>query len=76
MSLLWLPEHPGELFCVQAGLGENDFSIKAMMDINLSAYAWLKGELDMQTYFEILDHYGIDPIEFVESKVELYFPKL
>jgi hypothetical protein len=75
-NILWLPDHPGELFCVEAGSGEGDFSIEAMLDINNSAFEWMKGTLDMETYLEVLDHYGINPIEFVESRVELYFPRL
>ena len=69
---LWLPEYAGELLCVTVDLDAGDFDFEGMLKINASAFDWLNGTLDGETYFDILEHYGIDPIEFVAPVRELY----
>lgn len=69
---LWLPEYAGELLCITVDPTVDDFQFQGMLAINASAFDWLEGILDTGTYFDILDHYGLDPIEFVEPVIELY----
>jgi hypothetical protein len=71
-SSLWLPEYAGEILCVTVEGEADDFDFEGMLKINASAFDWLDGKLDTGTYFDILDHYGVDPIEFVEPVRELY----
>jgi hypothetical protein len=69
---LWLPEYAGELLCVTVDPNMDDFEFQGMLQINAAAFDWLDGRLDTGTYFDTLDHYGLDPIEFVEPVIELY----
>lgn len=69
---LWLPEYAGELLSVTVDPEADDFDFEGMLEINASAFDWLDGKLDTGTYYEILDHFGIDPFEFVEPVRELY----
>jgi hypothetical protein len=71
-SLLWLPEYAGELLCVTVDPTMGTFEFEGMLKINAAAFDWLDGKIDTGTYFDTLDHYGLDPIEFVEPLIELY----
>lgn len=73
MSLrLWLPEYAGELLCVTVDGEADDFDFEGMLKANASAFDWLDGKIDTGVYFDILDHYGIDPIEFTQPVTDLY----
>ena len=69
---LWFPEHAGELLCVTVDCQADDADFQGMMAINAAAFDWLDGKISMGMYFDILDHYGIEPIEFVDPILELY----
>lgn len=64
-NLLWVPPDISDLLTVSVD-GEADNSIVQGMDvINSAASEWLAGRMDDYTYFELLNHYGIDPFGFV-----------
>ncbi|MTJ50906.1 hypothetical protein [Dolichospermum sp. UHCC 0259] len=46
-------------------------SIDGMIHINQASADWLMGKMDTGTYFDILDHYGIDPFAHVDPVEEL-----
>lgn len=71
-SSLWMPDYAGELLCVTVDKDVDDFHFQGMLEINAKVFDWLKGDLDTGTYFDILEHYGIPPLEFVEPVIELY----
>ncbi|MBD2503127.1 hypothetical protein [Anabaena azotica] len=47
--------------------------IDGMIIINQAGADWLMGKLDTGTYFETLDHYGVDPYTHVKPVEELAF---
>jgi hypothetical protein len=67
-----MPEHAGELLCVFVDKDVDDFHFQGMLEVNAKSFDWLDGRLDTGTYFDILEHYGISPLEFVEPVTELY----
>lgn len=64
-SGLWIPERPGELLAVTVDPLASDTDFEGMLLVNMAASDWLAGRLDTGTYFDILDHVGIDPLGFV-----------
>lgn len=62
---LWIPQDIRELITVSVDGEADNSTIKGMHVINKSADLWLTGTMDDYTYFELLDHYGIDPFAFV-----------
>lgn len=64
-SLLWIPQDISDLLTVSVDGQADDSTVKGMEVINSAANQWLIGALDDCTYFELLDHYGIDPLGFV-----------
>lgn len=63
--ILWMPPDPIERLTIFVE-GEADSStVAGMHTINGAADKWLEGEMDDYTYFELLDHFGIDPLSFV-----------
>lgn len=73
--MLWVPEHLADTLTVTIdGSQSTETDWEGMMMVNQAAVDWLKGKLDTGTYFDILEHVGIDPLGFVqpvESHVEL-----
>ncbi len=65
-----LPEDLRDLLMVSAGDLRN---FNGMITINQGSADWLTGKLDTGTYFDILDHFGIDPFTFVYPVAELAF---
>ncbi|HYX19074.1 MAG TPA: hypothetical protein VE944_32930 [Nostoc sp.] len=64
-NLLWVPSDISDLLTVSVdGQADKDV-VDGMLVINCSASQWLSGIMDDYTYFELLDHYGIDPFGFV-----------
>ncbi len=64
-NLLWVPPELDDLLTVSVD-GEADKStVEGMHIINGAANLWLLGKMDDCIYFELLDHYGIDPLRFV-----------
>lgn len=70
MSNLILPADHRDLLMVSAA--ENR-SVDGMIIINQAGADWLMGRMDTGTYFDILDHYGIDPYAHVKPVEELAF---
>lgn len=73
-NCLWLPPDLSDLLTVSVDWDADDSTVSGMSVINKSADDWLAGRLDDYTYFELLDHYGIDPLGFVgevEDHLEL-----
>lgn len=64
-NLLWLPPHSSDLLTVSVDGHAEDSTFQGMQIINASASQWLSGVIDDYTYFELLDHFGIDPLGFV-----------
>lgn len=65
-----LPEDFRDLLMVSV----NDLrNFDGMITINQASTNWLVGKLDTGTYFDTLDHFGIDPFLFVNPVEELVF---
>ncbi|MEH2456380.1 hypothetical protein [Nostoc sp.] len=64
-NLLWVPPDIGDLLTVSVNGQADDSTAQGMLVINGAASQWLAGTIDDYTYFELLDHYGIDPLRFV-----------
>ncbi len=73
-NLLWIPPDISDLLTVSVDGQADNSTVRGMEIINSAANQWLVGTLDDYTYFELLDHYGVDPIGFVgevEDHMEL-----
>ncbi|WP_017317113.1 hypothetical protein [Mastigocladopsis repens] len=73
-NLLWVPRNLRDLLTVSVDWDADDSTSLGMQVINKAASQWLTGTLDDSTYFDLLDHYGIDPLRFVgevEEHIEL-----
>ncbi|MBD2204938.1 hypothetical protein H6G33_04235 [Calothrix sp. FACHB-1219] len=68
MTNLYLPQDYRDLLMVSAG---DLRDIKGMILINQASANWLAGKLDTGTYFDTLDHFGIDPYGFVRPVEQL-----
>ena len=64
-NLLWIPPDISDLLTVSVDGQADDSTFQGMQVINAAARKWLTGELDDYTYFELLNHYGIDPLGFI-----------
>lgn len=64
-NLLWLPPNLSDLLTVSVDWEADASTVAGMHVINGAASKWLEGSLDDCTYFELLGHYGIDPLGFV-----------
>ncbi|MEH2242358.1 hypothetical protein [Nostoc sp.] len=64
-NCLWLPENIEDLLTVSVNGQADNSTFKGMHIINGAARPWLTGVMDDYTYFELLDHYGINPLAFV-----------
>jgi hypothetical protein len=69
-NILYLPEDYRDLLMVSA---QDLRNFDGMMTINQASANWLSGKLDTGTYFDTLDHFGLDPISFVRPVEELAF---
>ncbi len=69
-EILVLPFDYRDLLMVTAA---DKRDIDGMIIINQAGADWLMGKLDTGTYFETLDHYGIDPYAHVKPVEELAF---
>ncbi|WP_373525095.1 hypothetical protein [Nostoc sp.] len=73
-NLLWVPPNIGDLLTVSVDGQADETTVQGMHVINNAASLWLSGAMDDYTYFELLDHYSIDPKIFVgevEEHVQL-----
>lgn len=70
MSTLWLPDSASEFLVVtvDSEAGETDW--EGMFLLNQAATDWLAGKLDTGTYFDMFEHFGINPLEFVKPVEE------
>lgn len=64
-NLLWVPPDISDLLTVSVKGQADDSAVQGMLVINGAASQWLSGAMDDYTYFELLNHYGIDPLGFV-----------
>ncbi|MCC5641131.1 hypothetical protein LC593_35985 [Nostoc sp. CHAB 5844] len=64
-NLLWVPPSVSDLLTVSVDGDADDSTVQGMHIINFAANDWLTGKLNTNTYFELLDHFGIDPLSFV-----------
>ncbi len=64
-NLLWVPPDIGDLLTVSVEGQADDSTVQGMLIVNGAASQWLSGAMDDYTYFELLDHFGIDPLCFV-----------
>ena len=64
-NLLWIPNDISDLLTVSVDGQADESTAKGMLVINSAPKQWLTGAMDDYTYFELLDHYGIDPHAFV-----------
>jgi hypothetical protein len=69
-SKLWTPPHVGDLLVVTVDAEASEADFEGMLLVNQAANDWLHGRLDTGTYFDILDHVGIDPLGFVAEVEE------
>lgn len=67
---LWIPQDIAELLTVSIDWGADESTVQGMLRVNQAASQWLTGQLDDYTYFELLDHHGIDPFGFVDEVEE------
>jgi hypothetical protein len=72
-NILLLPEDCRDLLMVSAG---NERDIAGMLTINQASSDWLAGNLDAGTYFDVLDHFGIDPFLHVNPVEDLAFNQI
>lgn len=72
-KILVLPEDYRDLLMVSAG---DTRDIDGMIIINQAGSDWLSGTLDTGTYFDTLDHYGIDPYAHVKPVEQLAFEQV
>lgn len=73
MSNLVSLEYYQDLLMVSAG---DDRSFDGMIIINQSSTNWLAGKLDTGTYFDVLDHFGINPFQHINPVEDLAFNKI
>ncbi len=64
-NLLWVPSDISDLLTVSVDIDADEATYKGMQIINSAANQWVDGKMDDYTYFELLDHFGIDPFGFV-----------
>ncbi|MEH2287170.1 hypothetical protein [Nostoc sp.] len=64
-NLLWVSSDLSDLLTVSVEGQADNSTVQGMLIVNGAASQWLTGAMDDYTYFELLDHYGIDPINFV-----------
>ncbi|MDZ8086511.1 MAG: hypothetical protein RMY16_13280 [Nostoc sp. DedQUE12b] len=69
MSGLLLPDYR-DLLMVSSG---DERSIKGMVTINQASADWLASRIDTGTYFDVLDHFGIDPFSHLNPVEDLVF---
>ncbi|OCQ96076.1 hypothetical protein BCD64_12025 [Nostoc sp. MBR 210] len=72
-QILELPDDYRDLLMVSAA---DMRDIDGMTIINQASANWLGGKLDTGTYFDTLDHYGIDPHKHVKPVEELAFNQI
>ncbi|AVH71588.1 hypothetical protein [Nostoc sp. 'Lobaria pulmonaria (5183) cyanobiont'] len=64
-NLLWIPPDISDLLTVSVDGQADDSTVQGMLIVNGAASQWLTGAIDDYTYFELLNHFGIDPLGFV-----------
>ncbi len=69
-KILWTPPDLTDLITVFVDGEADDSTVRGMHTINCAASEWLSGAMDDYTYFELLDHFGIDPLGFVGEAEE------
>lgn len=72
-EILVLPDDYRDLLMVSAG---DTRDVDGMIIINQAGANWLSGKLDTGTYFDTLDHYGIDPFAHVKPVEKLAFEQV
>ncbi len=72
-NIISLPEDYRDLLMVSV-CDERD--INGMITINQASVDWLASKIDTGTYFDVLDHFGIDPFLHVNPVEDLVFNQI
>ena len=72
-EILVLPPDCRDLLMVSAG---DTRDVDGMIIINQASANWLAGKLDTGTYFDTLDHFGIDPYAHVKPVEQLAYQQI
>lgn len=60
-SHLFVPEKISDLLEIQIPINSTDEEFEAMILVNNSSQSFIKDEIDLDSYMDILDSVGIDP---------------
>lgn len=70
-GVLWVPDDTLDLLSVGLEGGYTDSEFQGMLAINKAGRDWLEGRIDIDTYTDILEYYGIpNPLELLDEFVE------
>jgi hypothetical protein len=64
-NCIWVPDELDDLLTVCVPGDADESTVKGMIEINGAAHKWLTGQMDGETYFDLLAQHGIDPVGFV-----------
>jgi hypothetical protein len=64
-NCIWIPHDLDDLLTVSVDIDADESTKEGMILINGAANKWLTGEIDGETYFDLLAQHGIDPVLFV-----------
>ena len=73
INIISLPKDYRDLLMVSAGDGRD---INGMITINQASADWLASRMDTGTYFDVLDHFGVDPFLHVNPVEDLVFNQI
>lgn len=67
-GIIWTPDDPLDLLSVDVHGNCSESEFQGMLAINQAGRDWLVGKIDIITYLDKLEHYGIpDPFEIVDE---------
>lgn len=64
-KLIWCPPDIRDLITVSVEGDADESTVQGMHVINQAGLDWIKGDLEGEMYFDLLDSYGINPITFI-----------
>lgn len=70
MIITQLPDDYRDLLMVSA---TDTRDVQGMLTINQAGADWLQGRMDTGTYFEVLDHFGVDPFTHIRPVEDLAY---
>jgi hypothetical protein len=59
-GIIWVPEDPLDLLAISVEGGASDEEFWGMVRINQAGRDLLTGKIHLDTYLDMLEHYGID----------------